>query len=745
MREYTTKNGKKMRRGYTTGVCAAAAVKASAEMLLTGAQMDTVDFHWRPSDGSLAEAEFPLEDITRGDVNVKCAVRKDAGDDPDATDGMLVYAEVYRKEDYRKDDPDDSSADDDRTADSPAAGEPAAAGIEEKTADQTADLVDVIKETIADDPAAKAAVLQGMSGPDGVIHMRWNKVADFLNEESGSGGAKPPEVREDETPEPALVIEEDPDEPRFIIKGGQGVGIVTKPGLDQPAGSPAINSGPRRMIREGLEELCGELGYEGGLVIVLSIPGGEKTAEKTFNPVVGVEGGLSILGTTGIVEPMSGKAVEDTVRAEIRVKAASSDFLALVPGNAGHSFAAGELQIPDRWIVTMSNYPGASLDEAMDCGVKKVLIIGSLGKLVKLAGGIFNTHSHEADARIDIMMRSALRAGASPDLLLEMEKCVTTDAAADLLEKGGVLDGTMRDLTGRAADHVRRRVPDIQTEIIILKNTGEVLGFTDGAFDIAEEIMKLSMSRVYFVGAGSGAPDLITVRGMKLLEEADVVIYAGSLVNPELLDYARKAVDAGEVYNSAELHLEQIIDIIKDAAAQGKKIVRLHTGDPSIYGAIREQMDQLDKLGITYEVCPGVSSFSAAAAALNAEYTLPGVSQTVILTRMEGRTPVPENEKIRLLAAHGASMAIFLSASMTDSLQQELLESGGYTEDTPCAIVYKASWPEEKKIVTTLGNLAQAAEAEGITKTALILVGGFLGSEHELSKLYDKDFHTEFR
>ncbi|MGI6206205.1 MAG: precorrin-4 C(11)-methyltransferase [Anaerovoracaceae bacterium] len=250
------------------------------------------------------------------------------------------------------------------------------------------------------------------------------------------------------------------------------------------------------------------------------------------------------------------------------------------------------------------------------------------------------------------------------------------------------------------------------------------------------------MSKVYFVGAGSGAADLITVRGMHLLEKADVVIYAGSLVNPELLKYA---ADAEQIFNSAEMYLEQIISVMEDAVKRGKTVVRLHTGDPSLYGAVREQMDALDKLGIAYEVCPGVSSFSAAAASLNAEYTLPGVSQTLILTRMEGKTPVPEKERIRGLAAHGASMAIFLSASMTDRLQEELLESGGYTEETPCAIVYKASWPDEKKIVTTLGHLAEAAAAENITKTALILVGGFLGGEHDLSKLYDKNFHTEFR
>lgn len=257
--------------------------------------------------------------------------------------------------------------------------------------------------------------------------------------------------------------------------------------------------------------------------------------------------------------------------------------------------------------------------------------------------------------------------------------------------------------------------------------------------------------KIWFVGAGSGAPDLITVRGLKLLQAADMIIYAGSLVNPALLDNAK---DGCEIYDSARLHLDQAMDLMIPAALAGQRVVRLHTGDPSIYGAIREQMDRLDAAGVEYEVCPGVSSFCGAAAALKKEYTLPGVSQTLILTRMEGRTPVPEGERIRALAAHGASMALFLSASMLEKLQAELLAGGddarrvglkGYDESTPCAIVYKATWPDEKKIETTLGSLAQAAADAGITKTALILVGGFLGDEYELSKLYDAGFSTEFR
>ncbi|MDY5483441.1 MAG: precorrin-4 C(11)-methyltransferase [Clostridium sp.] len=247
---------------------------------------------------------------------------------------------------------------------------------------------------------------------------------------------------------------------------------------------------------------------------------------------------------------------------------------------------------------------------------------------------------------------------------------------------------------------------------------------------------------VYFVGAGSGAADLITVRGARLLAEADQIIYAGSLVNPELLEYKK---DGCVVHNSAKMTLEEVISAIQEAEKEKKMTVRLHTGDSSIYGAIREQMDLLDRLEIAYEVCPGVSSFCGAAAALQLEYTLPGISQSVIITRLEGRTPVPERESLASLASHQATMVIFLSAGMTERLQQELL-TGGYPASTPAAIVYKATWPEEKKILCTVGTLAESAKREGISKTALILVGEVIShSLYERSKLYDPSFTTEFR
>jgi precorrin-4/cobalt-precorrin-4 C11-methyltransferase len=246
---------------------------------------------------------------------------------------------------------------------------------------------------------------------------------------------------------------------------------------------------------------------------------------------------------------------------------------------------------------------------------------------------------------------------------------------------------------------------------------------------------------VHFVGAGPGAPELITVRGAELLKKADVIIYAGSLVNPALLGYAK---ESARIYNSAHMTLEEVLAVIDSAEKSGYDTVRLHTGDPCLYGAIREQMDALDRSGIRYDYTPGVSSFSGAAAALNAEYTLPAVSQSVIITRLAGRTPVPEMENLASLASHGATMVIFLSAGMMDEVQAELL-MGAYTDSTPAAIVYKATWPEERIVRCTVGTLAESGAKAGIRNTALILVGDFLKPEYERSKLYDPTFTTGYR
>lgn len=246
---------------------------------------------------------------------------------------------------------------------------------------------------------------------------------------------------------------------------------------------------------------------------------------------------------------------------------------------------------------------------------------------------------------------------------------------------------------------------------------------------------------VHFVGAGSGAADLITLRGAKLISEADVIIYTGSLVNPALLSMAK--ADA-RILNSAHMTLDEVIQHMEQAGRLGKTTVRLHTGDPCIYGAIREQMDRLNVLGIPYDICPGVSSFCGAAAALKAEYTLPDVSQSVIITRMAGKTAVPEQESIASLATHQATMVVFLSTGLLKELSSELI-NGGYPPDTPAAIVYKATWPEEIVMRCTVSTIEDTAKDHGITKTALIIVGNCLGDAYSLSRLYADDFSTEFR
>lgn len=245
---------------------------------------------------------------------------------------------------------------------------------------------------------------------------------------------------------------------------------------------------------------------------------------------------------------------------------------------------------------------------------------------------------------------------------------------------------------------------------------------------------------VHFIGAGPGDPELLTIKGKRLIDEADVIIYAGSLVNPEVLKDAKAGA---QIYNSATMNLEEVIAVMQEAERQGRQVVRVHTGDPAIYGAHREQMDELDRLGISYDVVPGVSSFLAVAAALKKEYTLPGVSQTVILTRMEGRTPMPEKEKLSDLARHQATMIIFLSVGQMEELARQLMTS--YPPETPVSVVYKASWEDEMIVTGCLTDIAQKVREAGITKTALTVVGEFLGDRYELSRLYDKHFTHEFR
>lgn len=249
------------------------------------------------------------------------------------------------------------------------------------------------------------------------------------------------------------------------------------------------------------------------------------------------------------------------------------------------------------------------------------------------------------------------------------------------------------------------------------------------------------MAQVHIVGAGPGDPELITRKGYRLVQEADVVIYAGSLVNPAILEACKEGC---EIHNSASMSLDDVLAVMKARVAEGKTVVRLHTGDPAIYGAIQEQMDALKEMGITYDVTPGVSSFLATAAALQQEYTLPNVTQTVIITRMEGRTPMPEKEKLSMLASHGATMCIFLSVQMIDKVAAELIE-GGYDKTTPVAIVVKASWPEQRIIRGTLETIADVVAEEGVIRQAMIVVSRVLDTDYELSKLYDKGFAHMYR
>ncbi len=249
--------------------------------------------------------------------------------------------------------------------------------------------------------------------------------------------------------------------------------------------------------------------------------------------------------------------------------------------------------------------------------------------------------------------------------------------------------------------------------------------------------------QVYFIGAGPGDPELLTIKAKNIIERADVIIYADSLINPEVCSLAR---EGAEIHRSASLTLEEMTGIIASAIKQGKVVARLQSGDPSIYGAIQEQMAALDEKGITYEIIPGVSSLFAAAASLKTELTVPELSQTVIITRMGGRTPVPALENLKSLAAHQSSMAIVQSGALIPEVVPELLV-GGYYHDTPAAMVYRASWEDEIVVRTNLNDLAAQMKASGIRKQALILVGAFLNSKDSdlRSRLYDKDFKHEYR
>ncbi len=478
MKKHIIKNGKKMTYGYTTGACAAAAAKAAAIYLFTGTAPDQVTLVWETggSGDLLAEqdgrihAVFPLQECNADDDSARCAVQKDAGDDPDVTHGMLVYAEVRKRNEPEPHPFDPLHREENRSADP----------------DQEAPSSEAGPAFISSSDSPVGGKKPSVDWDDlPLIPMRWDQAA--LNENQTEG-------RVEFTPVSSfpVVTEAAAGGAETIrIFGGEGIGRVTLPGLDQPPGAPAINSGPRRMITEAVQDICRQFGYEGGLDITISIPGGEEVSRRTFNPILGIEGGLSVLGTTGIVEPLSAKAAEDSIRAEVRVRAEQENFLALTPGKIGAAFLRDELCIDPKNIVRFGNFPGAALDEVNGGRVKTVLLSGSLGKLIKLAGGIFYTHSHEADARIDILIRCALRAGASRELLEQLDSCITTDAAVDRMEEDGCSEAVMGEVCRRIMTYLQRRCrKELRLEIILLRNSGGVLSFTEAAFEAAEEGMK---------------------------------------------------------------------------------------------------------------------------------------------------------------------------------------------------------------------------------------------------------------
>lgn len=376
MEQFVYKNHKKLRYGYTTGSCAAAASKAAAAMLLSGKEISYVELHTPKG----IDLRLEVLDISREDNAVSCAIQKDGGDDPDVTNGILIYAKVSR--------------------------------------------------------------------------------------------------------EPA-------DEAQIIIDGGIGVGRVTKPGLEQPVGAAAINKVPRQMIRENLEAVCEQYHYHGKLSVVISIPSGVELAAKTFNPRLGIVGGISVLGTSGIVEPMSEQALIDTIRVEMRQKLANGmEYLLVVPGNYGIDFLdqyGHGLQLEDA--VKCSNFVGEALDAAVEFGAKGVLLVGHIGKFIKLAGGIMNTHSHNADARMELLIVHAALLGAPVELLQKMMECVTTDDALKYLKEADLMEPVMERIMEKMEFYVNQRAQhQLELGVITFSNVFGILGQTKNVPDLVKKI-----------------------------------------------------------------------------------------------------------------------------------------------------------------------------------------------------------------------------------------------------------------
>lgn len=373
MDQYIEKDGKRLRLGYTTGSCAAAAAKAAVWMLLTGRRREHISLV-TPKGITL---ELDVREITMAENMVSCAIEKDSGDDPDVTKGTLIFASVSRTE-----------------------------------------------------------------------------------------------------------------TPGITIDGGAGVGRVTKRGLDQPVGAAAINSVPRRMIWENVEEVCRLADYHGGLTVVISAPEGETLAKKTFNPRLGIEGGISILGTTGIVEPMSEQALVDTIRVELtQRKASGADYVLLTPGNYGSDFIRDGLGIDPAAAVQTSNFIGDALDICRELGFKGTLLVGHIGKLVKLAGGMFNTHSKYGDCRMEILAAQAAACGVSPAGAVELLECVACDDALRILQEEGICEATLHRLTQRVHRLLTIRAgEDMETGVVLFSKVYGLLGKTDNTEQLIQKI-----------------------------------------------------------------------------------------------------------------------------------------------------------------------------------------------------------------------------------------------------------------
>ncbi|MEF2852360.1 MAG: cobalt-precorrin-5B (C(1))-methyltransferase CbiD [Lachnospiraceae bacterium] len=372
---YVIKNNKKLRYGYTTGSCAAAAAKAAARMLLTGETGENIDL--MTPKGILLHLE--ILDIHKGEEEVSCAVRKDGGDDPDATHGLLVYAAVRKKK------------------------------------------------------------------------------------ESG-----------------------------VTMDGGKGVGRVTQSGLEQPVGAAAINRTPRAMITEAVEDIADAFGYTEGFTVVISIPGGEEVAKKTFNPRLGILGGISVLGTSGIVVPMSEDALIASIHAEMRLrKENGGDYLLITPGNYGAAFVSSYPDVDVENSVKCSNYVGETLDYAVNLGIRGILFVADIGKFIKVSGGIMNTHSRCADSRAELMTAAAIRAGADLETAKQLLETITTVEAIGILKEKGLLEKTMAEILPRIHYYLQHRIGEaFPTEAILFSNEYGFLGETAGAQEMLKHFRK---------------------------------------------------------------------------------------------------------------------------------------------------------------------------------------------------------------------------------------------------------------